>query len=370
LVTEQPTATAAPTPAPVSQLPDADRARWVPAVEGLRRPVDMGHVGDGRLFIVEQAGLIRIFQEGSLLQEPFLDIRGRVGDKANEQGLLGLAFHPRFSENGFFYLNYTDNRGDTLIARFQVSGDPNRADPDSEKILLHIDQPFPNHNGGGLRFGPEGMLYIGTGDGGSAGDPQGNGQSLDTLLGKILRIDVDGGDPYSIPPDNPFAAGGGRAEIWAYGLRNPWRFAFDPFSGALFIADVGQNQWEEIDLAPAGAGGLNFGWNHREGAHPFATARTEGLIDPIAEYGHSQGCSVTGGLVVNSPSLPHWRGVYLYADYCSGRVWGLWRGPGGEWANAQLYHTDFSVSSFGVDAAGEVYLIDHQGTLYRLEEKP
>ncbi len=361
----------APTAAAVTSLPDPATARWQPVAEGLTRPVDLAHTADERLFIVEQAGLIRILQDGRLLPQPFLDIRDRVQDQANEQGLLGIAFDPRYAETGYFYLNYTGQGGDTLIARFQVSQDPNLADPASEQVLLRIAQPYANHNGGGLRFGPDGMLYIGTGDGGSADDPQGNGQNLDTLLGKMLRLDVRRGDPYAIPPDNPFAAGGGRPEIWAYGLRNPWRFAFDPFSGSLFIADVGQNRWEEINLIPAGQGGLNFGWNLREGAHPFASQRTAGLTDPIAEYDHSQGCSVTGGVVVASPSLPQWRGVYLYGDYCSGRIWGLVRNAQGDWTSAPLIDSGLAISSFGQDAQGEVYVVDHiRGLLYRLEPAP
>jgi glucose/arabinose dehydrogenase len=335
---------------------------------GFSRPLDLQHAGDGRLFVVEQEGRILIVSEGQTLDPPFLDIRDRVGATALERGLLGLAFHPRFTENGAFYVNYTDRNGDTVVARFLVSSQPNVADPASEVILLRIDQPFANHNGGVLAFGPDGYLYIGTGDGGSGGDPQGNGQRLDTLLGKILRIDVDGGSTYAIPPDNPFAAGGGLPEIWAYGLRNPWRMAFDTATGDLYIADVGQNQWEEVNFQPAGApGGVNYGWNLREGRHRFAGDRTEGLIDPVAEYAtRLNGCSITGGVVVRDPGLRAWNGIYLYGDWCSGRVWGLLRDASGEWQTQQLFNTSYNISSFGVDHAGEVYLVDHGGAVYRL----
>ena len=238
-----------PSPTPVLALPDASTAAWVPVVAGLDRPVDLKHAGDGRLFVVEKQGVIRIVRDDVLLPEPFVDLRDRVGSGASEQGLLGLAFHPRFAENGRLFVNYTDTAGDTVVARYLASGD--RADPASEVILLRIAQPFANHNGGSLAFGPDGYLYIGTGDGGSGGDPHGNGQSLNTLLGKILRLDVDGGEPYAIPADNPFAGSGEvYPEIWASGLRNPWRIAFDRPTGDLYIGDVGQNRWEEIDVRP------------------------------------------------------------------------------------------------------------------------
>jgi len=231
---------ASPTPAPVLSLPDASTASWVPVVSGLRQPVDLQHAGDGRLFVVEKPGVIRILRAGQLDPEPFLDLRDRVGSGGSEQGLLGLTFHPRFAETGTLFVNYTDGAGDTVIARFTASGE--RADPASATVLLRIPQPFANHNGGSMAFGPDGYLYIGTGDGGSAGDPLGNGQSLNTLLGKILRLDVDGGKPYAIPAGNPFAGSGEvYPEIWAFGLRNPWRFAFDRLTGDLYVGDVGQN---------------------------------------------------------------------------------------------------------------------------------
>ena len=367
--TEAPTPSAAPSPTgAVVDLPDPARVRWAPVVTGLLSPVDLQHGGDGRLFIVEQRGSIRIIQDGNLLPDPFLDIQEKVISSGNEQGLLGLAFHPKYTSNGLFFVNYTGKGGDTFVARYQVTTNPQLADPSTETILLRIGQPFPNHNGGGMAFGPDGYLYIGSGDGGAAGDPFNNGQSLDTLLGKLLRLDVDRGDPYGIPPNNPFAPGGGLPEIWAYGLRNPWRFTFDPLTGDLYIGDVGQGDWEEIDfLSAGGTGGANFGWDLREGLHPHSGGTAEGLIDPVAEYGHDLGCSVTGGAVVRSPSLPEWQGVYLYGDYCSGRIWGLLRGPDGAWQDRVLFETDFRITSFGEDSRSEVYVLDRGGTIYRLE---
>lgn len=357
-----------PTPIPLPPdaitFPDPNAYQWQLVIGGLTLPVDIQKAGDGsgRLFIVERPGTIRIFQNGQLLPTPFLDITDRVFSAASEQGLLGLAFHPRYEENGLFFVNYIDANENTVIARFRVSSDPNLADPFSEAQVLYVRQPYWNHNGGVLAFGPDGYLYLGLGDGGSGGDPQGNGQSLNTLLGKVLRIDVDHGDPYTIPPDNPFGS-----EIWAYGLRNPWRFSFDARTGDLYIGDVGQDEWEEIDIAPAGVGGLNFGWNYREGGHPYKGEPPAGvqLVEPIAEYSHGEGCSVTGGVVYRGTALPAWQGIYLYGDYCSGLVWGLL--PGGLGGNAQiLFDTFFNISTFGQDEAGEIYLANYGGEVYRL----
>jgi glucose/arabinose dehydrogenase len=374
-----PTATAtetiAPTPTIPQGLPDPSAYAWRPVVGGLQRPLGVASVADGtgRLFVLEQIGRVQIVQPGQLLPSLYLDITERVGSTGNEQGLLGLAFHPRYVENGYFYVNYTDLNGNTVIARFQVSpDDPNRADPGSEKRLLSIPQPFPNHNGGEVTFGPDGYLYLGVGDGGSAGDPQGNGQSLDTLLGKILRIDVDNGDPYAIPPDNPFAGGGGRAEIWAYGLRNPWRFSFDRLSGDIYIGDVGQNQIEEIDYLPGGPpGGANFGWDFFEGSSAYEGVPPPDLqvIPPVAEYRHDVGCSVTGGVVYRGSRLPAWQGVYLFGDYCSGMVWGLIRDAQSGWQYRTLFGPIGRITSFGQDEQGEVYLIDQGGILYVLDAK-
>jgi glucose/arabinose dehydrogenase len=354
-------------------FPDPDGVTWQPVMSGLSQPVDITGAGDGsgRLFVVEQAGLILILREGVVsAPEVFLDIRDRVGSQGLEQGLLGLAFHPRYRENGFFFVNYTDLGGDTVIARFQVMpGDPERADPGSELRLLNIPQPFRNHNGGAVLFGPDGYLYLGLGDGGSAGDPQGNGQSLASLLGKILRLDVDQGNPYAIPPGNPFDGANGRPEIWAYGLRNPWRMAFDRLSGDLYIGDVGQNAWEEIDFLPAGSpGGANFGWNYYEGSHAFQGLAPANLavVAPVAEYDHGLGCSVTGGVIYRGSRLPDWQGIYLYGDYCTGNVWGLLRDVQGLWQSQLLFTNLGSISSFGQDESGEIYQIDHSGTIYTL----
>ena len=372
------TAAATQTTAPqtVTNFPDPSGFAWEKVVSGLQKPLDLKSPQDnsGRLFIVNQPGSILILQDGQLLQTPFLDISKRVGSSGTEQGLLGLAFHPNYAQNGYFYVNYTDRNGDTVIARYQVSADdPNRADPNSEKVLLTVDQPYPNHNGGGMMFGPDGYLYMSLGDGGSANDPHSNGQSLDTYLGKLLRVNVDQGDPYAIPSDNPFANGGGLPEIWAYGLRNPWRFSLDRATGDLYIADVGQNTWEEVDFQPAGApGGANFGWNYREGAHPFrGTPPADlNLIDPVTEYQHPVGCSITGGYVYRGQDLPEFQGIYLYSDFCSGIVWGLLRMPDGSWQSQELFRTGFNVSSFGLDQAGEIYMMDQPtGTLYRLQRK-
>ena len=341
----------------------------------MNTPIGIFNAGDGsqRLFIIEQKGLIRILKDGQLALQPFLDIQERIESGGFEQGLLGLAFHPRYVENGLFYVNYTDLGGDTVIARFQVSAEsPDLADPASELILLQVKQPYENHNGGGMAFGPDGFLYLGLGDGGSAGDPQGNAQNLTNLLGKLLRIDVDGAEPYVIPSDNPFAQQGGMPEIWAYGLRNPWRFSFDRLTGDLYIGDVGQSAWEEINFLPAGdRGGVNFGWDFMEGNHAYEGTAPASLplTGPVAEYSHDLGCSVTGGVVYRGSALPAWYGIYLFSDFCSGNIWGLYRDAAGAWQQALLYMSLGRITSFGEDEAGEVYAADHNGVIYRLEGK-
>ena len=377
---QAPTAAATPTtnpgkaqttPAYTTHMPDPAAYTWVSVASGIQNPTDIKSPLDssGRLFILEQRGRILILKNGTMLDQPFLDISDRVGSSGSEQGLLGLAFHPKFSQNGFFYVNYTDLNGNTHIVRFTASGDS--ADPGSEKKLLLVQQPFPNHNGGALAFDPSGYLMIGLGDGGSGGDPYGNAQSTNTLLGKILRLDVDGGDPYAIPVDNPFAKGGGKPEIWAYGLRNPWRFSFDHQTNDLWIADVGQNMWEEIDYVPAGTpGGLNFGWNKMEATHPFKGENQPGFTAPVAEYSHNSGCSVSGGYVYRGASLPEWQGVYFYGDYCSGKIWGLASPPTGS-QPVELFQTGFKISTFGLDDAGELYVADYgSSTIYRLKKRP
>jgi len=342
-------------------------------VDGLTRPVHIASPpGDDRLFIVEQPGRIRIVQDGRLLPQPFLDIDSKVESGGNEQGLLSVAFHPDYATNGYFFVNYTDSNGDTRVERYSVSSsDPNRADPSSAKLVIGFDQPFRNHNGGHLLFGPDGRLYIPTGDGGSGGDPQGNGQNLNTLLGKILRIDVDGGDPYAVPQDNPFAnRSDARPEIWALGLRNPWRVAFDPEENLLYVADVGQNAWEEVSVVPADEGGLNFGWDRMEGTHcfePETNCDQEGLVLPVVEYPHSQGISITGGVVYRGEAIPELQGRYLYADF--GRDWiRSFRYEDGEARGDAPLDLDgvSNISSFGVDNEGEVYVVSLSGSVYKL----
>lgn len=355
-------ATDTPTePSGAATFPDPAAYTWQILVSGLQRPVDLQVDGSGRLFVLEKAGRIRIIENNQLVETPFLDISERVGSNSNEQGLLGLAFHPQYGENGRFFVNYTDKNGDTVIARFQVSSDPNAADPNSEVKLLGVDQPFANHNGGVLAFGPDGYLYAGLGDGGSQGDPNGNAQNTNVLLGKILRLDVDSAEPYAVPSDNPFGN-----EVWAYGFRNPWRLSFDRSTGDLYIGDVGQNQWEEIDFLAAGSpGGANFGWDHREGAHDYEGGGPEGMIDPAAEYSHQEGgCSITGGYVYRG-ALPEWNGIYLYGDYCTGFIWGLIRTENG-WQHQMLFQLDERITSFGQDDAGELYLVSDSGNILRL----
>jgi glucose/arabinose dehydrogenase len=343
-------------------------------VTGLASPVGLVHAGDssGRLFIVLQNGRIVIYDGAALLAQPFLDIRSLVAC-CGERGLLGLAFHPRYETNGFFFVNYTDLSGDTVVARYSVSAsDPNLADPNSAQIILQIDQPFPNHNGGQLQFGPDGYLYIGMGDGGEGGDPGNRAQNLNLLLGKMLRIDIDRGLPYTVPPDNPFSGSTtARNEIWAYGLRNPWRFTFDRATGDLFIADVGQNQFEEINWTPATSrGGENYGWRRMEGAHcfnPASNCNDGSLTLPVLEYGRSDGCSVTGGYRYRGGIYPSLQGVYFYGDLCSGKIWGATRNAGGTWETTQLLDTALSITSFGEDEGGEVYVVNYGGNIFRIE---
>ncbi len=324
---------------------------------------------DPRLFVVEQSGRIKIVENGQVLAIPFLDITDRVSS-GGERGLFSVAFHPQYGSNGFFYVNYTDSNGDSRIERYSVSGDPDVADP-SAKLIISVQQPFSNHNGGLVVFGSDGMLYIGLGDGGSGGDPQGHGQNTSTLLGSLLRIDVDGGDPYAVPLDNPFIGGGGARELWAYGLRNPWRFSFDRVANQLYIADVGQNAWEEVDVVSASEAGLNYGWNSMEGSQCFATDPCDAtdLVLPALEYGRSEGCSVTGGYVYRGSAIPGIQGHYFYSDYCSGFLRSFRFSASSvsderEWDVGDLG----SVLSFGQDADGELYVLSGNGNLYRLVE--
>jgi len=341
-------------------------------VTGLSNPLDLQRPpNDNRFFVVEQRGTIRIIENGALRAGNFLDIQSLTNFDGAEQGLLGLAFHPNYSSNRLFYVNYTRNNdgSQTVIAEFQTkASDPNQADPASQRILLTVNQPFANHKGGQLAFGPDSRLYIGLGDGGSAGDPLNNGQSLSTVLGKILRIGVDppftGSLQYAIPPDNPFAAGGGLPEIWAYGLRNPWRFSFEPGGTRLFCGDVGQDSWEEIDLITKGG---NFGWRVMEGNHcfnPSSGCDLSNKIMPIAEYSHGEGEAVIGGYVYKGSAIPTLANTYILADL-NGKVWSLSE-SGGTWTRTPLLSTGRRISSFGQDAAGEVYIVDLSGTVLKL----
>ena len=346
-------------------------------VGGLASPVDIVNAGDhsGRLFIVEQQGTIRIVAADRLAATPFLDIRSLVLS-GGEQGLLGLAFHPRFATNRRLFVDYTrQGDGATVIAEYQGSAtDPERADPASARILLTIAQPFANHNGGALRFGPDGYLYIGMGDGGSANDPGNRAQNTQELLGKILRIDVDRGLPYAIPATNPFATSGGRAEIWALGVRNPWRFNFDRITGDFYIGDVGQDRFEEIDRRAAGTGaGTNFGWRVMEadsctnqgGSVPCFDAA---LTPPILQYGHDLGCSVTGGTVYRGSAVPALAGRYVYGDYCTGRLWSAAKNAGGGFSARDIATTGINITAFGEDENGELYFTDYsRGEIRRFQ---
>lgn len=342
------------------------------------RPVDFQHAGDNtnRIFVVEQAGIISVFPNNSAAasKKTFLDIQDKVNDGGNEEGLLGLAFHPNYETNGYFYVNYTatDPRR-TVISRFSVStSDDDAADAASEQVILEFDQPYSNHNGGQLSFGPDGFLYIAAGDGGSGGDPDENGQNRATLLGKILRIDVnhqEDGNEYAIPADNPFKnnTSGYREEIYAYGLRNPWRFSFDVPTNRLWAGDVGQSAFEEIDIIEKGG---NYGWDVMEGNHcfePSSGCNQSGLKKPVWEYGRDLGISVTGGFVYRGTALPQLKGKYIYADFGSGRVWALTVSDINNPLNTELFKADFNISSFGVDQNNELYICSFDGLIYKLK---
>jgi glucose/arabinose dehydrogenase len=372
--------------------------------------VHLTHAGDGsgRVFIVEQAGRIRIVRDGTLKPTPFLDLSSAGTDRVlccGEQGLLSVAFPPGFASKGYFYVNYTRKPdGATVVARYWLGEDPDLADPDSEQVILTIEQPFANHNGGQLAFGPDGYLYIGMGDGGSGGDPLGHAQDPASLLGKLLRTDVEldvhgpspsspapgpyvlflpmvlssGTVPYVVPPDNPFVGVSGyRSVIWALGVRNPWRFSFDRVTGDLYIGDVGQGAYQEVDFQAASSpGGENYGWNIMEGLHCYnaASCDTSGLTLPVAEYSHgtgdNTGCSITGGFVSRGLSNPGLQGIYFFADYCQGRLWGL-QYSGGVWETSLLLDSSYTITTFGEDQAGELFVADYAGgTVYQLVEVP
>lgn len=359
-------------------FPDPADFVWQPIASGLERPLDIVSPkdGTGRLFIVEQTGKIFILQQDILLPQPFLDLSetvSRLTSDESEQGLLGLAFPRDYATSQGFYINYTNRSGSSVIARYRVSDEMNAANPDSEDILLQIEQPSANHNGGGMQFGPDGFLYISVGDGGGTGDPGSNGQNPDNLLGTLLRIDVSAPQRYTIPADNPYLEGDGQPEVWAYGLRNPWRFSFDRLTGDLYIADVGQDAWEEINFLPAGSpGGFNFGWNFKEGSSPYRGTPPQDaiFIDPVHEYDHSLGKLITGGYVYRGQALPEFYGIYIFGDFISGRVWGML--PNEDYCRAveELFQTGSYISTFGEDENGDLYFSDYlQGVIYRLERK-
>lgn len=354
-----------PTLVPV-QLPNA-----------FSEPMFITHAGDGsgRIFVVEKGGIIRIISGGTTLATPYLNIDPLVGSGGSEQGLLSMAFSPDYATNGRFYVNYTNNSGDTVIARYQVSGDPNVANPSSAQIVMTIDQPQSNHNGGQIQFGPDDMLYIGMGDGGGAGDTANNAQTNNRLLGKMLRINVDAGNPttYTIPADNPFVGVAGyREEIWQTGLRNPWRFSFDRTTGDMYIGDVGQGTWEEIDFQPAASeGGENWGWRCYEGDATYNTAGCQpaSAYDfPVHDYNHSGGrCSVSGGYVYRGGVYTRMEGMYFFADYCSGETYGL-QFFNSEWLFLELYDFGGNPTTFGEDEAGNLYVGVQGGAIYRLTD--
>jgi glucose/arabinose dehydrogenase len=351
-----------------------------PVLEGFDRPLFVTHANDGsgRIFVVEKEGSIRIVSGGVILEQRFLNITNQVTSSGNEQGLLGLAFAPNYSESGYFFVNYTDLSGNTAISRFQVdAANPDRADPNSEFMVLQIEDPARNHNGGMLAFGPDGNLWIGMGDGGGGGDTFGNGQNPNTLLGKMIRIDVtsDPSVPYVIPADNPWVEADWNGvdvldEVWAVGLRNPWRYSFDRHTGDLWIADVGQNAYEEVNYTVAGTqGGLNYGWPIMEGLHCFRGSDCDqtGLELPVFEYEHANGCSVTGGYVYRGSQYPVLQGVYIFGDYCSGLVWATIPNPDGSWNTTQVAATGALLSSFGEDENGELYATDlNSGVIYQV----
>lgn len=353
---------------------------------GIQRPLQLLSAPDGtdRVFVLCQDGKVHVFENrrDTDTAAVFLDLSGQISRSGNEEGLLGLAFHPGYSENGQFYVCYSAEGPQSVLSRFEVSADdPDRADPESEVVLLTVDQPYRTQNGGSLEFGPDGFLYLGLGDGGSANDPENHGQNLTTLLGSILRIDVDtveGDRPYGIPADNPFVNGenGARGEIWAYGLRNVWRLAFDRETGQLWAGDVGQDRYEEVNLIVKGG---NYGWNDREGRHPlsegdelgfFPTAPTddEASLPPITEYFHSEGRAIVGGRVYRGPRLPDLEGAYLYADFVTGNVWALRYDEGQVTSDIQICSTKSQIAGFGEDQDGEVYLCAFDGNIYRLQE--
>jgi glucose/arabinose dehydrogenase len=368
-----PTASPAATAAPVDLAHLTVNLRSFALIDGSPLAIAAPDDGSGRLFVVTQDGRIWIVSaDGKVDPSPMVDLGKRL-TSGGEQGLLGLALHPGFPTDPRVYVNYTNKDGDTVIASLTLDpANPNRLDPDSQQRILFVDQPYANHNGGNLLFGPDGYLYAFFGDGGSGGDPQGNGQNPDVLLGKILRLDVDhpnGGDAYTSPAGNPFVAGGGRPEIWLTGVRNPWRDSFDRATGDLWIGDVGQGAWEEVDVARAGVGGLNLGWNRMEGNHcykPDTGCDQSGLTAPVTEYGHDLGCTVVGGYVYRGIAQPALAGVYLFADYCSGRIFAIDPSTDTFREPVQVGNGRDGITSFGEDTAGELYITHVNGDVSRI----
>jgi glucose/arabinose dehydrogenase len=372
------------TQTPVIQTPTTQTTYKTPVIKlaafakGLEKPVAIattGLTGDKRLFVVEQDGTIRVVDgDGKVADTAFLDVSSKI-KSGGEMGLLGLAFHPKLNEKPYLYVNYVDKDQNTIVARYGVAGtnETMKVDAASEKVLLKIAQPYANHNGGNLAFGPDGYLYIGMGDGGSGGDPEARGQNPDELLGKMLRIDVDKGDPYAIPAGNTFENGGGKPEIWAMGLRNPWRFSFDSKTGDLYIADVGQGDWEEINFQPKSSkSDKNYGWRCFEGTHEFKTddcQKADKYVQPILEYNHSENrCSVTGGFVYRGRAFPALAGKYFYGDYCGGQLYYAQKSPS-NWTTVLSLQTNLFITTFGVDSAGELYVADYQtGTLHQVTD--
>jgi glucose/arabinose dehydrogenase len=361
--------------APTAFVPGNIKLTFSRIATGLSKPVLITHSGDsnGRLFVVEQTGRIRVIRKGVLQSKPFLDLRAKVS-RGGEQGLLGLAFHPDYGTNRKFYVNYTDVNGDTVVAQYlRNASNASLADP-TAKTVIKIDQPFTNHNGGMLAFGPDRYLYVGMGDGGDAGDPGNRAQNLDSLLGKMLRLNIDTSKGYTIPPSNPYVGKAGNDLIWSSGLRNPWRFSFDRLNGNIWIADVGQQRYEEVNRSTGTVPGraVNYGWRVMEGNRcfiPSTGCNTSGKTTPLAVYGHSVGCSVTGGYVYRGAAYPDLRGAYLFGDYCSGRVWGVdAAGPKGQ-TPVQLYDTGANISSFGEDQVGNIYLVDHNGDIWLIRDQ-
>lgn len=354
--------------------PGAVSVRLEEVASGLAYPVYLTAApGDtSRLFIVEKGGTVRVLRHGVLLPTPFIDLSGRV-TKGSEQGLLGMAFHPT---DGRVVLSFTvagpERGGRSRVATFTPGADPDVLDPASEQLVIEVDQPYSNHNGGHVAFGPDGYLYFGLGDGGSGGDPQGHGQDRSDLLGSLLRLDLDHGLPYTVPASNPFVGqAGARGELWNWGLRNPWRFSFDRANGNLYIADVGQNEWEEVDVQPAASpGGENYGWAVMEGEHCYTGSgcNRNGLVMPVIEYGHGDGCSITGGYVYRGQAIPELAGTYFYGDYCDGWIRSFVY-QGGTATNASSWpslDTGQQITSFGEDARGELYVVLAGGTIYRI----